>query len=635
MRIALAQLNFTIGAFEQTYRQIRAAVDRARGAGAQMAVFTELATTGYPPRDLLNHDTFIRANLELLDRIAALTDERFGLIVGCVTPNTAGAGKPLFNTAALCQRGTIVARHHKTLLPTYDVFDEDRYFEPGLTVEPFDFMGRRLGLTVCEEVWNDRDFWPKRLYARDPVCELADQGADVLINISSSPFTIGKAQVRRQMIRQEAAKNARPFIYVNQVGGNDELVFDGHSLVFDARGRVVLRGRDFEEDFLVCDVPAHGGASVIIRAAAPGTEVPAPHFRQDAQPGSSHVEPRRSDVEPALSDVEPGLQSRRDRVQAVEAELQSGRGTDPDALPPEEQAFKALTLGLRDYVRKCGFSRVVLGLSGGIDSAVTASVAAAALGPAHVTGVAMPTRYSSAGSVEDAEALARNLGIGYRIIPIDTVFGSYLDALGPVFSGLAPDVTEENIQARVRGGVLMALSNKFGALLLTTGNKSEIAVGYCTLYGDMAGGLAVISDVPKTFVYRLAEYINARGARPVIPRSTITKAPSAELRPDQTDQDTLPPYDLLDRIIEAYVERNLDIDGIAALGVDRDIAVRVVSLIDRNEYKRRQAAPGLKITSKAFGVGRRYPIAADYGEMTRARAEATAAPEVRAGTPEP
>ena len=617
MRIALAQLNFTIGAFEQTYRQIRAAVDRARAAGAHMAVFTEMATTGYPPRDLLNHDTFIRANLDLLDRIAALTDERFGLIVGCVTPNTAGAGKPLFNTAALCQRGTVVARHHKTLLPTYDVFDEDRYFEPGLTVEPFDCMGHRLGLTVCEEVWNDRDFWPKRLYARDPVCELAEQGADVLINISSSPFTIGKAQVRRQMIRQEAVKNARPFIYVNQVGGNDELVFDGHSLVFDAQGHVVLRGRDFEEDFLVCDVPAPGGGSVFTRAVRPGTagtEVPAPHPTQ-------HPQPELSDVGPGLPDVEPGLQSRRD--------------TDPDDAPPEEQAFKALTMGLRDYVHKCGFSRVVLGLSGGIDSAVTASLAAAALGPEHVTGVAMPTRYSSTGSVEDAEALARNLGIGYRIIPIDTVFGSYLEALGPVFAGLAPDVTEENIQARVRGGVLMALSNKFGALLLTTGNKSEIAVGYCTLYGDMAGGLAVISDVPKTFVYRLAEFINARGPQPVIPRATITKAPSAELRPDQTDQDSLPPYDLLDRIIEAYVERNLDVDAIAALGVDRGIAVRVVSLIDRNEYKRRQAAPGLKITSKAFGVGRRYPIAADYGEMTRARAEATAAPEVRAGTPEP
>jgi NAD+ synthase (glutamine-hydrolysing) len=585
MRIALAQLNFTVGAFAHTYEQIRSAVDRARAAEAGLAVFTELATTGYPPRDLLNHESFIRANVDLVERIAALTDERFGIIVGCVTPNSAGAGKPLFNTAALCHRGTIVGRHHKTLLPTYDVFDEDRYFEPGRSVRPFEFMGRRLGITVCEEVWNDRDFWPKRLYDRDPVCELADQGADVLINISSSPFTIGKAQVRRQMIRQEAVKNARPFLYVNQVGGNDELVFDGHSLVFDAHGQVVLRGRDFEEDLLVCDVPA-GGAPVV---------------------ASAHPIP-------------------------ADAEFHA-RGAEESG--SEEQAFSALTLGLRDYVRKCGFSDVVLGLSGGIDSAVTASLAAAALGREHVTGVAMPTRFSSSHSVADAEALVRNLGIRYELIPIDSVFQSYLEALGGVFAGLAPDVAEENIQARVRGGVLMALSNKFGSLLLTTGNKSEIAVGYCTLYGDMAGGLAVLSDVPKTFVYRLAEYINRRGPQPVIPESTITKPPSAELRPNQTDQDSLPPYDLLDRIIEAYVERNLDIDGIAALGIHRDTALRVVSLIDRNEYKRRQAAPGLKITSKAFGVGRRYPIAADYGDMTRARAAATPAREVRAGRPEP
>ena len=636
MRIALAQLNFTIGAFERTYERIRSAVDRARAGQADLAVFTELATTGYPPRDLLNHESFVRANLDLLNRIAALTDERFGIVVGCVTPNTAGGGKPLFNTAALCHRGSVVARHHKTLLPTYDVFDEDRYFEPGPSVEPFAFMDHRLGLTVCEEVWNDRDFWPKRLYARDPVCELADKGADLLINISSSPFTIGKAQVRRQMIRQEALKNARPFVYVNQVGGNDELVFDGHSLVLDSRGLVVLRGRDFEEDFLICDLPV-GGVPVIAAgeavAPAAGTEVPAPH---------PHHAP--SGLDPALqsrpdsrhSGVDPALQSRADsRHSGMEPEPHFRRDTDPGEASPEEQAFNALTLGLRDYVQKCGFSHVVLGLSGGIDSAVTAALAAAALGSDRVTGVAMPTRFSSTHSLEDAETLARNLGIRYELIPIDSVFESYLEALGPVFAGLAPDVAEENIQARVRGGVLMALSNKFGALLLTTGNKSEIAVGYCTLYGDMAGGLAVISDVPKTFVYRLADYINARGREPVIPLSTITKAPSAELRPNQTDQDSLPPYDILDRIVEAYVERNLDIDGITALGIDRSTAVRVVSLIDRNEYKRRQAAPGLKITSKAFGVGRRYPIAADYVDMTRARAETSVAHAVRAGTPEP
>jgi NAD+ synthetase len=559
MRLALAQLNFTVGAFDDTYRKVEAAVGRARSEGADLVVFSELATTGYPPRDLLNHEGFVRGSLELLDRIAALTDDSVGLVIGCVTPNTAGDGKPLFNSAALCHRGRVIGRHHKTLLPTYDVFDEDRYFEPGRSVEPFDFKGRRLGLTVCEEVWNDRDFWPKRLYPADPVCDLARKGADLMINVSSSPFTLGKAALRREMIRQEAAKNHVPFFYVNQVGGNDELVFDGQTLGFDAAGELVLRGREFEEDFLLCDVPARGGPWV---------------------------------TSPVLA---------RDSASA------------------DEEAYGALVLGLRDYVRKCGFSRVVLGLSGGIDSAVTASLAAAALGPAHVTGVSMPTRFSSDHSLRDAETLAANLGIAHHVIPIDDVFQSYLDALAGVFRECPVDVTEENIQARVRGGVLMALSNKFGSMLLTTGNKSELAVGYCTLYGDMAGGLAVISDVPKTLVYRLARHINSRGRPGPIPESSLTKPPSAELRPNQTDQDTLPPYDVLDRIIEAHVERHMDVEDIVALGLDRADVQRVVGLIDRNEYKRRQAAPGLKITSKAFGVGRRYPIAADYGGVTLAR----------------
>ena len=563
MRIALAQLNFTVGAFDRTYDQVRDAVTRARAAQADLVVFSELATTGYPPRDLLHHESFVDANLCLLHRIAALTDDALGLVVGCVTVNTAGDGKRLFNTAALCHRGAIVAEHHKTLLPTYDVFDEDRYFERGKGVAPIEFKGIRLGLTICEEVWNDRDFWPTRLYGSDPVCDLAARGAEILINISSSPFTIGKAELRRQVIRQEAVKNRRPFFYVNQIGGNDELVFDGHSLGFDADGTVVLRGRDFDEDFLVCDVPV-------------------------GRPGERIV---------------PGALA-------------------PDDASPEEEAFRALTTGLRDYVRKCGFSRVALGLSGGIDSAVTAALAVAALGPEQVLGVAMPTRYSSPHSLGDAEALARNLGVRFEVIPIDNVFQTYLDALAPVFAGLPADVTEENIQARVRGAVLMALSNKFGALLLTTGNKSELAVGYCTLYGDMAGGLAVLSDVPKTFVYRLARHINSRGPRPVIPESSLTKPPSAELRPNQTDQDSLPPYDVLDRIIESYVERQLDVEAMVAQGLDRATVLRVVSLVDRNEYKRRQAAPGLKITSKAFGVGRRYPIAADYGAVARARGSA-------------
>jgi NAD+ synthase (glutamine-hydrolysing) len=559
MRLALAQLNFTVGAFHATFRKVEGAVTRARESGADLVVFTELATTGYPPRDLLNHDSFVQASEDLLRQIATLTDDHLGIVIGCVTRNTAGDGKPLFNSAALCHRGVIVGRHHKTLLPTYDVFDEDRYFEPGRALEPFEFKGRRVGLTVCEEIWNDRDFWPKRLYPGDPVCELANRGADLLINISSSPFSLGKPALRADMIQAEARKNAVPIVYVNQVGGNDELIFDGQSIAFDAAGTLVVRARQFEEDFIVCDVPCRG---------------------------------RPWSIPPQLA------------------------GTSAS---PEEEAYGALILGLRDYVTKCGFSRVVLGLSGGIDSAVAAALAAGALGAEHVTGVAMPARYSSAHSVRDAEALARNLGIRYEKIPIDYVFQSYLDALDPVFSNYPPDVTEENLQARIRGGILMALSNKFGALLLTTGNKSELAVGYCTLYGDMAGGLAVINDVPKTFVYRLARYINGRGAVPVIPESSITKPPSAELRENQTDQDTLPPYDVLDRIVEGYVERHEDVEQIVASGISREEAVRVISLIDRNEYKRRQAAPGLKITSKAFGVGRRYPIAADYNAVARER----------------
>ena len=559
MRLAIAQLNFTVGAFDRTYHQVEGAVAQARSNGADLVLFSELATTGYPPRDLLNHESFVRASLELLDRIAALTDDRLGLVIGCVTPNPAGDGKPLFNSAALCHHGRIVGRHHKTLLPTYDVFDEDRYFEPGRSLEPFDFKGRRLGLTVCEEVWNDRDFWPRRLYPVDPVCELADKGADLLINISSSPFTIGKAALRLDMIRQEAVKNRVPFFYVNQVGGNDELIFDGQSIAFDASGTLVVRALEFEPDFVVCDVPPPGEPWRTARSIAPASE------------------------------------------------------------SSEQEAYGALTLGLRDYVRKCGFGRVVLGLSGGIDSAVTAALAAAALGAEQVTGVAMPTRFSSEHSLQDAETLARNLGIEYQVIPIDDVFQGYLDALAGVFSGRPFDVTEENTQARIRGGVLMALSNKFGSMLLSTGNKSELAVGYCTLYGDMAGGLAVLNDVPKTFVYRLARYLNERDASPLIPVRSLTKPPSAELRPDQTDQDSLPPYEVLDRIVEAYVERHQDLEDIVAMGLDRHDVSTVIALIDRNEYKRRQAAPGLKITSKAFGVGRRYPIAADYGAVARER----------------
>jgi NAD+ synthase (glutamine-hydrolysing) len=553
MRFALAQVNFTVGAFDANYARIADAAARARRAGADLLVLTELATTGYPPRDLLTHTRFIEANLALRDRVAALSDERLGILVGIAEPNARGEGKPLFNTAVLCHAGRVIAHHHKTLLPTYDVFDEDRYFEPGGSVAPMLFRGVRLGVTVCEEVWNDAEFWSRRLYARDPVAELADAGVDVFVNLSSSPFTMGKAALRRDMIRQQAIKHQRPFLYVNQVGGNDELIFDGHSIAFGPDGEMLARARDFDEDFLVLD-------------AGPDADL----------------------TTASLADVSTSR---------------------------EEEAWKALRLGLRDYTRKCGFTSVVLGLSGGIDSALTAALAADALGASSVTGVAMPTRYSSEHSLRDAEALARNLGIGYHVVPIDTIFQSYLDALAPALPG-SEGVAQENIQARVRGAVLMAFSNTRGSMLLSTGNKSELAVGYCTLYGDMCGGLAVISDVPKTLVYDLARYVNRD--REIIPVSSLTKPPSAELRPNQTDQDTLPPYDIIDRVIEAYIERGLDPEAIAASGLDRATVDDIIRRIDLNEYKRRQAAPGLKITSKAFGVGRRYPIAAEYRALTEA-----------------
>jgi NAD+ synthetase len=558
MHFALAQLNFTVGAFDANFLKIADAARQAREARADLLVLSELATTGYPPRDLLNHSGFIDANLAQRDRIAALSDHALGILVGCVERNPAGAGKPLYNTAVLCHDGRIVARHAKTLLPTYDVFDEDRYFEPGATTTPMTFKGVRLGVTVCEEVWNDATFWPRQLYARDPIADLAAAGTDLFVNISSSPFTMGKAALRRDMVRQQALKHGRPFVYLNQVGGNDELIFDGHSLALDASGALIGRTRDFAEDFLIVDLPGERVATI--------------------------------------------------------ADVSTSR---------EEEAWKALTLGLGDYTRKCGFTSVVLGLSGGIDSALTAALAADALGPSRVTGVAMPARYSSSHSLDDAEALARNLGIGYRVVPIDGVFQSYLDALRPALPG-SLGVAEENIQARIRGAALMAFSNTEGAMLLSTGNKSELAVGYCTLYGDMCGGLAVISDVPKTLVYDLARYVNRE--REIIPSSSLSKPPSAELRPNQTDQDTLPPYDMIDRVIEAYIERDLDLASIVASGIDRAVAEDIVGRIDRNEYKRRQAAPGLKITSKAFGVGRRYPIAAHYGATLPAPEAATSAP---------
>jgi NAD+ synthetase len=550
MRLTLAQLNLTVGAFEANFDRIRAAVDRAAAAGSDLVVFSEMATTGYPPRDLLLHEGFIDRNLAVLDRVAALSSGTLGIVIGFVDRNPLPQGKRLMNAVALCRSGRVVERRYKSLLPTYDVFDEGRYFEPARDVSPMASEGLRLGVTICEDVWNDKDVWPRQLYHRDPVCDVAAGGADVLINISASPFAREVPDIRRRLITQEAVKHRRYFFYVNQVGGNDELVFDGHSIGVAPDGSKFVRAAEFEEDIVTIDVPI-----------GPGDPVPEPLLR-------------------------------------------------PVSASSDEAAYRALVLGLRDYTRKCRFSRAVIGLSGGVDSALTAALAAEALGPASVLGVAMPTRYSSPHSLADAETLARALGIGYEVIPIDGVFQSYLDTLRPALGGGPLGPTEENIQARVRGATLMAISNRSGAIVLSTGNKSELAVGYCTLYGDMCGGLAVISDVPKMLVYRLARYVNRNG--PVIPESTLTKPPSAELRPDQRDTDSLPPYEVLDSIVEAYVERRLDAGAIVARGFDPEIVRRVIRLIDTNEYKRRQAAPGIRISAKAFGIGRRYPIAAEY-----------------------
>ena len=544
MKIALAQINTTIGDFAGNRDKLLAAYRRGVEAGADLVLAPELATTGYPPRDLLLRPQFIDKNLAILNELAAATGKT-ALVAGFVEHNDQQPGRPAANSVALMQNGKIAAIRRKMLLPTYDVFDEDRYFEPAVENKPVELGGWKLGLTICEDIWNDEDFWRQRRYRRDPSQELVEAGAQIIINCSASPWYLGKEIVRRNMVASLAAKIGKPVVYCNLVGGNDELVFDGHSMAFDGRGRLIAEARGFEEDFLLVDIEQAG---------------------------------------PVL----------------------------PSICKAEEQLHAALTLGLRDYMHKCGFKAAVLGLSGGIDSALTACLAAAALGPENVLGVSLPSQFSSQGSLDDARALARNLGIRYEVIPIQTPFEAVKQQLQPLFAGRKEDVTEENIQARLRGVILMALSNKFGSLLLTTGNKSEMAVGYCTLYGDMCGGLGVISDVPKQMVYRLARWINRE--REIIPVSSLTKPPSAELRPNQTDQDTLPPYEILDAILELYVVEGRRPAEIIAAGFKEADVKRVVRLIDQSEYKRRQAAPGLKVTSKAFGMGRRIPIAQRYRE---------------------
>ena len=545
MKIALGQVNPTIGDFAGNLRVARQAMAQAQAAGAELLVLPELMLCGYPPRDLLERQAFLRSARSALDELCASVTGPLAVLVGFPEPLAdVKAGRQIANAVALIDGGKVVAIRRKSLLPTYDVFDEWRYFEPATSVAPVPFRGRSLGISICEDIWNDGDFWPKRLYREDPVEKLVAAGADLLINIAASPFTIEKRHLRPRMLASVARHWQRPLLFVNQVGGQDDLVFDGSSLAIDATGEIYARGAEHAPDLLIVNPDTRSGQM-------------RPFVASDAR-----------------------------------------------------SALDALVLGTRDYARRCGFSGALIGLSGGIDSAVVACIASRALGAKNVLGVAMPSRYSSDHSRRDAADLAGNLGTEFREISIEPMFAAYLEQLAPAFAGREPDVTEENLQARVRGGLLMALSNKFGKLLLSTGNKSEIATGYCTLYGDTNGGLAVISDVPKTLVYKIAREINADG--PVIPESTLTKPPSAELRPGQVDQDSLPPYDVLDAILAAHVEDGLDSDALLEKGFERGVVDKVLRLVRTSEYKRRQLPPGLKITGKAFGTGRRYPIAQAY-----------------------
>ncbi len=544
MRLGLIQLNPMVGDIEGNAARIEAAVRKATALGARLCLTSEMVLTGYPPRDLLLFESFARRAAEALEALARRLAAQAPVLVGTAELNPAACGKPLFNSAALLRDGVVERAFRKTLLPTYDVFDESRYFEPSQDSKLLTLDGARIGVTVCEDIWNDKDFWPRPSYALDPLEALAEARPGLIVNLSASPFHMGKQPERERMLASIARKYATPLAYVNQAGGNDDLLFDGRSTAFDAQGRILARLASFAEDVAVVDMAAPAGSCPV----SPSPEGPA-------------------------------------------------------------EAFEALVTGTRDYVRKCGFSSVLLGLSGGIDSALTAVVAVRALGPDNVLGVLMPSPYSSRGSIDDSLALARNLGLRTMTLPIEPIMSAFAWTLEAPFRGLPADVTEENIQSRIRGNLLMALSNKFGSMLLTTGNKSELAVGYCTIYGDMSGGLAVISDAPKTLVHAMARWLNASSPAPVIPEAVLTKPPSAELRPNQTDQDSLPPYDVLDAILALHIEGRRSLEEIVAEGFDEPTARRVLRMVATAEFKRRQAPPGLRITRRAFGTGWRMPLA--------------------------
>jgi NAD+ synthase (glutamine-hydrolysing) len=549
MKIALGQINTTVGDLTGNVERMVSMAHEASAQGAEVVVFPELSITGYPPRDLVEKPTFIERSEQSLERLASETANlNIALVCGYVGRANSTAGKNATNSAAVLKKGSILFQQTKMLLPTYDVFDEARYFAPADNQKLFRLGQTSVALTICEDAWNDKQFWERQLYRRDPVDELIASGGQVLISINASPYHMGKRALRHEIFTAAARHHGVPVVYVNQVGGNDSLVFDGTSFAMSAEGHMIASAASFAEDMVFVD-------------------------------------------------------------------LEQKHGDHHQTLPDEcEAAYEALVLGTRDYIQKCGFRRVLLGLSGGIDSSLTAAIAADAVGPENVVGVGMPGPFSSEGSVNDARALAANLGIRFELAPITPMYAEFLKVLDPLFAGAPRDVTEENLQARLRGVTLMGLSNKWSAIVLTTGNKSELAVGYCTLYGDMCGGLAVISDVPKTLVYSLSRVANKRhpGA---IPESVFEKPPSAELRPDQKDSDSLPPYEVLDPILRAYVEDSRSPQQIADdLHAPLELVKQIVNLVDRNEYKRQQAAPGIKVTSKAFGIGRRFPIAQKYVE---------------------